>query len=566
MLRLLWNYFLVVPTIFGTVLVISSASKAIELPEKKIIAENADIPAQEIAQNLPESSNSSSQNPETDNSTTQLTGQVTSVSQLSDVRPTDWAFQALQSLVERYGVIAGYPDGTFKGNRALTRYEFAAGLNAALDRLNELIASNTGELVRKEDLATLQKLQEQFATELAQLRGRLDALEARTAEVEANQFSTTTKLVGDAIFVAADTFGDRANNTPADDTEDRTNTFFSYRVRLNLQTSFTGRDQLTTILTAGSAVPNLTSTTGTAMTRFTFDTDGREGTYLSQLVYRFPVGKNATVWVGTRALQPAVFTPTINASVGGLNGALSRFATFNPTIYRPGFDGAGAAFAYKFNSQLQLNLGYIVNDSQANRPEDGNGFFNGNSLALGQLTYSPSRQLDVALAYGRKYFGTGTGFNLTGGTGSAFSRNPFEQNATTSDNFGLQFNWRTSSRLHVGGWFGYTLAHQQNGSDNDATIINGALTLAFPDLGKQGNVGGFIIGVPPKVTSNDYRPRANAARREDPDTSLHLEAFYTWRVSDNIRVTPSCFVITKPEHNGANDPIWVGAVRTTFSF
>lgn len=47
--------------------------------------------------------------------------QVTSVSQLSDVQPTDWAFQALQSLVERYGCIAGYPDGTYRGNRALTR-------------------------------------------------------------------------------------------------------------------------------------------------------------------------------------------------------------------------------------------------------------------------------------------------------------------------------------------------------------------------------------------------------------------------------------------------------------
>jgi hypothetical protein len=60
--------------------------------------------------------------------------QVTSVSQLSDVSPTDWAFQALQSLVERYGCIAGYPDGTFRGNRAMTRYEFAAGLNACLDK------------------------------------------------------------------------------------------------------------------------------------------------------------------------------------------------------------------------------------------------------------------------------------------------------------------------------------------------------------------------------------------------------------------------------------------------
>ncbi|HEY9301337.1 MAG TPA: iron uptake porin, partial [Phormidium sp.] len=56
--------------------------------------------------------------------------QVTSVSQLSDVQPTDWAFQALQSLVERYGCIEGYPDRTYRGNRAITRYEFAAGLNA----------------------------------------------------------------------------------------------------------------------------------------------------------------------------------------------------------------------------------------------------------------------------------------------------------------------------------------------------------------------------------------------------------------------------------------------------
>jgi len=51
--------------------------------------------------------------------------QVTSVNQLLDVQPTDWAFQALQSLVERYGCIAGYPDGSYRGNRALNRYEFA---------------------------------------------------------------------------------------------------------------------------------------------------------------------------------------------------------------------------------------------------------------------------------------------------------------------------------------------------------------------------------------------------------------------------------------------------------
>ena len=64
-------------------------------------------------------------------------GQVTSVSQLSDVQPTDWAFQALQSLVERYGCIAGYPNGTFRGNRSATRYEMAAALNACLDQISD---------------------------------------------------------------------------------------------------------------------------------------------------------------------------------------------------------------------------------------------------------------------------------------------------------------------------------------------------------------------------------------------------------------------------------------------
>ena len=161
--------------------------------------------------------------------------QVTSVSQLSDVRPTDWAFQALQSLVERYGCIAGYPDGTYRGNRALTRYEFAAGVNACLDQVTKLISSSTSTFVTKDDLAILQRLQEEFAAELATLRGRVDGLEARTAELEANQFSTTTKLAGEVIFAVSDTFGDGVG---LDD--DKTVTNLGYRVRLNFNTSFTG--------------------------------------------------------------------------------------------------------------------------------------------------------------------------------------------------------------------------------------------------------------------------------------------------------------------------------------
>jgi len=100
----------------------------------------------------------------------------------------DWAFGALQSLVERYGCIAGYPDSTYRGNQALTRYEFAAGLNACLDRINELIQTATTNLVTQQDLASLQRLQQEFVSELATLRGRVDTLEAVSAELEEINF------------------------------------------------------------------------------------------------------------------------------------------------------------------------------------------------------------------------------------------------------------------------------------------------------------------------------------------------------------------------------------------
>merc|ERR1712220_14056 len=114
--------------------------------------------------------------------------QVTSVTQFSDVYPTDWAYQALSNLVEQYGCVAGYPNGTFRGNRAMTRYEAAALLNACLDRITEV----TDELRR---------LIKEFERELAIIRGRVDGLEARVGELEATQFSTTTKLKGTTHWV-----------------------------------------------------------------------------------------------------------------------------------------------------------------------------------------------------------------------------------------------------------------------------------------------------------------------------------------------------------------------------
>ncbi|MEG3874549.1 MULTISPECIES: iron uptake porin [unclassified Microcoleus] len=476
--------------------------------------------------------------------------QVTSVTQLSDVRPTDWAFQALQSLVERYSCIVGYPDGTFRGNRALTRYEFAAGVNACLDQITQLIGS-TGNLVTRDDLAILQRLQEEFAAELATLRGRVDGLEARTAELEANQFSTTTKLNGEAIFAVSDTFVGDDLSLEDDDTV----TNFGYRVRLNLNTSFTGRDLLRTRLQAvNTARYDRATATGTNMARLAFDGDDGSQFTLDEVYYRFPVGR-ATVFVGPKGLdldEIADQASTFGNSTS--SGSLSRFGVRNPAVFR-GPQGAGASVSFNLGS-LRATAGYLASDGDAPNPADGRGVFDGSFSALGQIGFF-SRPFDLGLTYTRKYNRAGD-VSLMGGVGSSLANRPFDQSPTASDNYGVQVNFKPSSRFQIGGWYGYTKAEQLRGGNNDATIQNGAITVALGDFARQGNVLGFVFGVPPKVTESDVARNRN--------TSYHLEGFYRFQVNDFISVTPGVYVILNPEHNNNNDDIWVGLLRTTFSF
>src|SRR4028119_2326546 len=267
-------------------------------------------------------------------------GQVTSVSQLSDVRPTDWAFQALQSLVERYGCIAGYPDGTFRGNRAMTRYEFAAGLNACLDKVSQFIQGSRNR-VRREDLASMQRWQEEFAAELATLRGRVDVLEARASELEANQFSTTTKLNGEVIFgLAGIARGDDAEGEKADKA-----TAFGSRVRLNFDTSFSGEDLLRTRLQVLNLGAFSTNNTKTAEGELRFNAgpfaEASNTVGLDALLYQFPLGENTTVILEANAGAADDFVNTVNPYFDGDGsyGALSNFGTRNPIYYLLGGTG-----------------------------------------------------------------------------------------------------------------------------------------------------------------------------------------------------------------------------------
>ncbi|MEH1831355.1 MAG: iron uptake porin [Nostoc sp.] len=542
MTKRFWNLFKVSPVVVAATFFIANSALAAEVNEQ----------VTNVAQ-LSEAQESNSMS------------QVTSVSQFSDVQPTDWAFQALQSLVERYGCIAGYPNSTYRGNRALTRYEFAAGLNACLDRVNELIATATADLVSKQDLATLQRLQEEFSAELATLRGRVDALEARTSELEANQFSTTTKLVGEAIFAASDVFGDNRAvpaGAPAQDLD--SNTTFSDRVRLNLFSSFTGKDQLQIRLNAGNIVSNA-GVSGTNMTRLGFDgvTGTGNSVVIDKINYAFAFSKAVRVKVDASGGELYENVNTFNPDfASSARGALSRYGRFSP-IYRQGQGGAGLTVTFNPNGPISLTGAYLART--ANDPTVNNGLLNGDNAIFGQLSFQPSKAFNIGLTYARTYQGDTVVNNLFQGTGSTFANNPFGANTRTeSNNYGVEGTFQISSKLAISGWGGYTTIDARTGvnAGRDADVWYWAGALALRDFGGEGNVLGVIFGQPPRVTGGSIKEVNDL----DTDTSYHLEGLYKYKVSNNIQVTPGVLVIFNPEHNDANDTEYVGTLRTTFTF
>jgi len=529
--------------------------------------------------------------------------QGTSVSRLSDVQPTDWAFQALQSLVERYNCIVGYPNNTYRGNRALSRYEFAAGLNACLNQVNELIATSTADLVNKQDLATLQRLQEEFRSELATLRGRVDALEARTTFLENHQFSTTTKLQGEALFSLSEAFGSGTKALPSGSTATRTattnNAVFSDRVRLNLITSFTGTDRLQTRLQSLNTLNN-SSVTGTNETRLGYDSGaaaatngsivGNNSVSLDKLNYSYSFGDKVRVKIDAVDAELYENTNTFNPDfTSSGTGALSRYGRFSPIYRQSGDQSAGITFTVNPNGPVAFTAAYISeglnNRTTPSNPgvastgtinQSGNGVFNGDNTIFGQLEFKPNKLVDIGLTYSHNYqeaLTTGTtaaavASNLFGATGSAFANNPFGGAATETNNYGVEVSFNPVGKVVLGGWGGYTAASTLDHTQRSADIWYWAATLALKDFGKQGNTLGFIFGQPPKVTgynSGIYSGTALAGSSES-GTSYHLEGLYKAKISDNILVTPGLIVIFNPENNNSNNTEYVGTLRTTFTF
>jgi hypothetical protein len=454
--------------------------------------------------------------------------QVTSVSQLSDVQPTDWAYQALSNLVERYGCVAGYPNGTFGGGRAMTRYEAAALLNACLDRVTE----NTDELKR---------LANEFRDELTLIQGKVASLETKVGALEATQFSTTTKLKGEATFVLG--------GVPGYDTKSdvSTRTAFNYDVRLNFDTSFTGKDLLRTRLRSSnfSSDPFGSSSSLFKLDKAdNFSSTNGDNVVIDRLYYSFPVFNNTTTLTAGAKVRNTemAWVPTAYKS-----DILDFFAVAGaPGVYNKATGaGFGAMWKQKGKQGLVAGVNYVAqNGSDSSKGEfDESGALN----TLAQIGY---RGTNYGIAFGYRYGTEGTRVRTYNGlNGASGSLVPGQ----TSNGYAINAYWQPKQS----GWVpSISAAYGWNtvsGTESDATNSDSWFTgLQWADVFAKGNSAGVAIGQAP--TGSDL------------EKATMLEIFYKYQVSDNISITPAVFYASDNQRLIDNASNWGGVIQTKFTF
>ena len=462
--------------------------------------------------------------------------QVTSVNQFSDVKPTDWAFQALSNLVEKYGCVAGYPDGKFKGAQAMTRFEAAAILNACLDRVTE----KTDEL---------QKLLDEFDKELTVLTARVDGLESKVGKLQAQQFSTTTKLKGEATMVLGGIPGYTSNRGLGSDVRKQGSTTFNYDIRLNFDTSYTGQDLLRTRLRSGnfSALPF-----GSSSQPFKLDKaeSYNNVVYIDRLYYQFPVGKDKSIKLTVGALvrnTEMAWLPTAYKS-----DVLDAFTTIGTTGTYNKATGQGFGFQWKQKVEkgkgaFLVNTNYVVSGNNcltagspgscpgsnvgASGADSNYGVFNAKSGLnwLSQIGYAAP---NWGAAIGYRYGTTAT--NIRDGNGTSASALIAGQ---YSNSIAFNAYWqpiKTGWFPSISAGYGYNSVDGVNLTNANRTSLPRSSASWFAGFQWdnafiKGNAAGVAFGQP---------SFSNTPAQSDP---WLVEWFYRFQVSDNISVTPTLF-------------------------
>jgi Carbohydrate-selective porin, OprB family len=461
------------------------------------------------------------------------------------VKPGDWQYIALQNFAAKYGCNPNL------NNQPISQIEFARGVNTCLTKVEPMLAQQPGS-VTQADLEVLKRLTQEYRAQLTEIDSRLTGVDKKVTKLQANQFSTTTKLKGEAVF----------NVTGILSGGDKSNVVFGDRVRLLFQSSFTGKDILWTRLATGNQ-PSLggnfksQSTVGGQVIETDptgFNASNRFG--LDWLAYQFPVG-NTNVYVAAFNAIQVDYAPSYGSNFddfSGASGALSAFAESSPIYKIGGGSGAGATIPIADTGLTSVSLGYFAfgANSPTNTPPVSGGLFGTDNSLFGQLNFKLSPQLEAGVTYINSSH-NGSIFNGTGViVGTPLANNlalTSPGGRTTADSYGLEFAYKASDKLAFNGFAMTTNARRGGVTDNIWSYGGG---ISLPDVDGKGSLAGLFVGAEPYVGGVGSTP-------------LHFEGFYKYKFSDNISITPGLIYLTAPDQVTNNGAL-IGVVRTTFLF
>ena len=406
----------------------------------------------------------------------------------------------------------------------MTRFEAAALLNACLDRVTEV----TDELRR---------LMAEFETELAILKGRVDGLEAKVGELEATQFSTTTKLKG-VTFWNVGAMGNDDKNTNSEALT------VNYDLRLALKTSFTGEDMLTTVLRAGNFTSTNNNFSGLTALEYGFGGSADNNVQIGRLFYTFPVGDSLTVTAG-----PVVRTDD--------PGMYAGYATYYPTDLLLDFFTYGGAWATNNLSGQGSGIGAVYEIGDSGFSVSGNYVAYNADESTGGFGTDESQSTSTWQLF---YSGEAFGGNLLAQAGYAVE---------STANTGVGFGTAAAQTAMSGGGTGYSLAAAWQPADSGLMpSISTGFSSFDPETAGQKDVDGWYVGfewsdVFIEGNSLGYAI-GSAPNTGSADDNTIWEAFYSMPVTDNITITPAIFGV---DSDGASDAEGFGGlVKTTFKF
>ena len=373
----------------------------------------------------------------------------------------------------------------------------------------------------------------EVSEDIANLKSRVDGLAVQQNQLEAGSFSDTTTLSGKAIF----TLGGVDNpSLTADYGTLSEGVAAQYTYQMNLNTSFTGDDDLYVRLKTGNAAAQFKNKLmGTYLSSTNTYNDALK---VDKIWYSFPIGDNFTAWVG----------PKIENYY--MHGA-------TPSIYKPvlkGFKLGGNGAAYGASTDSGFGISYNADNGfsiSSNLVSDQNGVANG-----GFLTNQVDENWSTQIAYTKPNYHVSlmAALKYDGWKDQYYSTSLGSARSEGSTNYGLRAYWRpedsgsATPEISVGYDISSIDGATATTDETDAYFVG----LTWKELFQPDDKIGVAFGQP-------------QTREDETVEPFMWEAYYSFKPNDSVTITPAIFGGT--DVNGtAGEDITGAVIETTFKF